>query len=196
MPAVALRIFSNTTAQEVCQMVVQKLKLPSNSSTKCAIIMLYTVHQDEHNGAIQQVLHTLGDGEKPVQLQERAMSRCRDLAAERHPNTQPPSLLQAEDVIHWFFRDSRSSPLELEHDASGSEASEDEAATKDHPQDLSHLNDDNCTRCAGFLLKRSAHDPNLWRKRFCILAGDKLWYMRRRPQRSRGQLMYVGKASS
>jgi hypothetical protein len=24
--------------------------------------MVYTVHQDEHNGAIQQVLHTLGDG--------------------------------------------------------------------------------------------------------------------------------------
>ena len=117
------------------------------------------------------------------------MKRCRDLAADRRPSAQPPSLLQAEDVIHWFFRDSRSSPLELEHDASGSEASDDEAATKDHPQDLSHLNDDNCTRCAGFLLKRSAHDPNLWRKRFCILAGDKLWYMKRRPQRCRGQLV-------
>lgn len=54
---------------------------------------------------------------------------------------------------------------------------------------MAHLNDENCTRCAGYLLKQSQRDPTLWRKRFCMLAGDKLWFLKQRPQRNRGQLL-------
>lgn len=96
-----------------------------------------------------------------------------------------------EDVVSWYFRDSRSTPLDLDHDVSGSDISDDEDISRNPPWDLAHLNEvhicsnvsvcvfhrviilylqENCTRCAGFLLKQSSKDPNLWRKRFCILA--------------------------
>ena len=71
-------------------------------------------------------------------------------------------------------------PHPSNQDTSGSEASDDESGDRIRPQDLAHLSDDNCTRCAGFLLKQSQCDPNLWRKRFCILAGDRFWYMKKR----------------
>lgn len=78
--------------------------------------------------------------------------------------------IPSEDIVSWYFRDSRSTPLDLDHDVSGSDVSDDEDAVRNKPWDLAHLNEENCTRCAGFLLKQSSRDPNLWRKRFCILA--------------------------
>jgi len=196
-PAVALRIFSATTAHEVCRMVIHKLKLPGSKVQDTAIIMVRKVRLESSSGAVEQVLHTLRDDERPVDLQSKALEQY--LALNSFPeelgahggasggNGRAP--LQADEVVHWYFRDSRSLPLELEDDASGSEESEDESTGRSRPSDLAHLNEDNCTRCAGFLLKQSARDANLWRKRFCILTGDKLWYMKRRPQRCRGRLI-------
>lgn len=35
---------------------------------------------------------------------------------------------------------------------------------------------------SGYLLKRSNRDPCLWRRRWCILGEDKVWYMKRKDQ--------------
>ena len=106
---------------------------------------------------------------------------CADRATPLlHPQQSAASRLrfQIDEITRWYFRDYRSSPLDFEYDISGSEASDDEHPEYIKPQDLAHLSDSNCTRCAGFLLKQSKNDRSLWRKRFCILAGDKLWYMK------------------
>lgn len=194
VPAVALRIFSATTAQEVTRMVAHKLKLSGSRNLDTSIIMVRTVRNDAASGATRQILHTLRDDERPVALQARAVKLYTESNTgnvERSYNNgaiAEPSSLQADDIVRWYYRDNRSLPLDLEHDASGSDESEDEDSSRVTPQDLAHLSEEGCTRCAGFLLKQSSLDQNLWRKRFCILAGDKLWYMKKRPQRSRGQL--------
>jgi hypothetical protein len=46
-----------------------------------------------------------------------------------------------EDVVSWYFRDSRSTPLDLENDVSGSEVSDDEDVSRSQPWDLAHLNE-------------------------------------------------------
>jgi hypothetical protein len=194
VPAVALRIFSATTAHEVARMVAHKLKLSGSRNPDTSIIMVRTVRYDAATGAVRQVLHTLRDDERPVALQARAVklylesnASSIESSSSKAAEARPPPL-QPDDIVRWYFRDNRSLPLDLEHDTSGSDESEDEDSSRSSPQDLAHLSEEGCTRCAGFLLKQSARDPNLWRKRFCILAGDKLWYMKKRPQRSRGQL--------
>jgi hypothetical protein len=194
VPAVALRIFGATTAQEVTRMVAHKLKLSGSRNLETSIIMVRTVRNDAANGATRQILHTLRDDERPVALQARAVklyteSNAGSMESSYNGGAEvEPPLLQADDIVRWYFRDNRSLPLDLEHDTSGSDESEDEDSSRVTPQDLAHLSEEGCTRCAGFLLKQSSSDQNLWRKRFCILAGDKLWYMKKRPQRSRGQM--------
>lgn len=232
--SVALHIHAHTTAEEVCQMIFQRLKSPYLMSSNAELIIVYTISVGEENAMPEKsllshsVLHTLKRTEKPLQVQEKALERCRlgtkilqeaqrrkssvsDLvdraSPSPHDDHQSASHNDEKDenggvetsvlnedkqdgTVDWYYRDHRSTPLDL--DASGSDESDDEATARTRaPQDMSHLSDDNCTRCAGFLLKRSHSDPNLWRKRFCILAGDKLWYMRRRPPRSRGARMYA-----
>ena len=175
-------------------MVVHKLKLPSSRVQDTALVLVRSV-RNAQTGATKQILHTLREDETPVDLQTRAVAQFNSVSDESGglgttaAGAAVPSQIHADDVVRWYFRDGRSLPLDLDHDASGSEASGDEDVARNPPWDLSHLSEDSCSRCAGFLLKQSARDPNLWRKRFCILAGNKLWYTKSRPQRSRGKLL-------
>ena len=71
----------------------------------------------------------------------------------------------------WFFKDIRSSPLDL---GIAADLSCDESSDED--DEISH-NDLSCisqTHRRGYMLKRSSKDPNVWMQRYCVLT-DKLW---------------------
>ena len=48
----------------------------------------------------------------------------------------------------------------------------------------------------GYLLKRSSKDPNLWRRRWCILDEDKIWYTKAKHRRAQGKVAYISLVSN
>jgi hypothetical protein len=82
--------------------------------------------------------------------------------------TRNPDILNSFSVS-WYYKDIRSAPLNLDGDLSGNSSSEDEAEIS--LNDLIYFGSGDRR---AVLFKRSNKDPNLWRKRLCIL-NDKLW---------------------
>ncbi|CAN0338154.1 unnamed protein product, partial [Discosporangium mesarthrocarpum] len=77
--------------------------------------------------------------------------------------------------VRWFFKDGRVpclDPDELQVEVSGSETSDDEAASG--WKDLSGLGQG---KYCGYLLKKSRRDPTLWRQRWCVITDDRLWLL-------------------
>ncbi|CAM9816163.1 unnamed protein product, partial [Ascophyllum nodosum] len=82
----------------------------------------------------------------------------------------------------WIYRDKRALPLEadeLQVEVSGSETSEDEARAG--WVNLWRLGQGHY---CGYLLKKSRRDLSLWRRRWCILADDRLWILRSKSDQS------------
>ena len=101
----------------------------------------------------------------------------------------------AADDARFYLHDAAASPLDLElpagDDASGSEPSDDETPPRaKRVVDRAWL--EARAEKVGSLLKRSEDDPNLWRRRTCVLVNDRLWSVRRAdeiaatPRRGRG----------
>lgn len=95
--------------------------------------------------------------------------------------------LLEEHLISWFLKDLGGPPLDFRGYVSGAEASEDEAE---------HGGGDVAQQVAvqmgqgyysGYLLKKSSRDPCLWRRRWCVLGEDKLWYMKLKHRRTQGR---------
>jgi hypothetical protein len=104
----------------------------------------------------------------------------------------------------WFFKDSRTTPLEFgEGELSGEESSEGEGAVSVDWSALHDVWSAGPASLTGWLMKRSSNDPNLWRRRWCVLTvrelaalilsrsisptetgcvlqADKLWILKRR----------------
>lgn len=87
----------------------------------------------------------------------------------RHNDTEG----RLEAFTTWHYKDALSHPLDMDFgaddDASSNESSEDEEEIS--LSDVSYLRQNDRK---GFMLKKSSTDPNLWRRRYCILT-DKLW---------------------
>lgn len=95
--------------------------------------------------------------------------------------------------VRWFLKDRRTTPLNLgEGYMSGAESSDDEAS---FPwRDLGHLRSSGGDRdgiYSGFLMKRSGKDVNVWRRRYCILTEDKLWFLKSRRAERRSRAPFV-----
>lgn len=75
--------------------------------------------------------------------------------------------------IRWFYKDMRTTPLDCttqkDDISANSSSSEDEKDIS--TQDFTYLNQ---FERKGYLLRRSRKDPNIWRKRLCVLV-DNLW---------------------
>mmetsp|Transcript_15214 Transcript_15214/g.49574 ORF Transcript_15214/g.49574 Transcript_15214/m.49574 type:complete len:497 (+) Transcript_15214:92-1582(+) len=88
------------------------------------------------------------------------------------------------EEVRFYLQDEASTPLDAtelpeNEDASGSESSDDE-----RPPEAKFVADRQLLLAkkhavkVGTLLKRSEHDPNLWRRRKVVLVDDRLWYWR------------------
>ncbi|CAM9743230.1 unnamed protein product [Ectocarpus sp. 6 AP-2014] len=82
----------------------------------------------------------------------------------------------------WIYRERTApalDPDELQVEVSGSDTSEDERRAG--WIDLRGLGQGHY---CGYLQKKSRSDPNLWRRRWCILADDRLWLLRSKSEQS------------
>ncbi|CAM9860812.1 unnamed protein product [Ectocarpus sp. 12 AP-2014] len=82
----------------------------------------------------------------------------------------------------WIYRERTAPALdadELQVEVSGSDTSEDERRAG--WIDLRGLGQGHY---CGYLQKKSRSDPNLWRRRWCILADDRLWLLRSKSEQS------------
>jgi len=86
-----------------------------------------------------------------------------------------------EGLLFWLLKDLRGPPLEFEGYVSGAETSDDEV-----PSSSSFLSPSSSfppssdvvgpVFYSGYLLKQSSRDPCLWRRRWCVLGENKIWY--------------------
>lgn len=84
-------------SSQVCKMVTHKLKLPGTRVAETSLILVSTVKHDGAS-AVQQQLRTLGDSEKPVEMQLRAVRKYLEAnPGEKHPPNP-------DAVCRWFFR--------------------------------------------------------------------------------------------
>ncbi len=96
--------------------------------------------------------------------------------------------LLEEHLISWFLKDLGGPPLDFRGYVSGAEASEDEdeaGAPLQGGNDL--VQQMGQGYYSGYLLKKSSRDPCLWRRRWCVLGEDKLWYMKLKHRRTQGR---------
>lgn len=122
------------------------------------------------------------------------LARCGPRSDADAAAAGPPSLgfteeqLLEEHLISWFLKDLGGPPLDFRGYVSGAEASEDEAAENgggDVAQQVAVQMGQGYY--SGYLLKKSSRDPCLWRRRWCVLGEDKLWYMKLKHRRTQGR---------
>ena len=118
-----------------------------------------------HSGRKHHTIKTLKHEEYVLEI----LNNVKEKQHERHNVNQQ----KLEFYSTWYYKDSLSHPLDTEYNnddaVSGNESSEDEEEIS--LSDVSYLRQNDRK---GFMLKKSTKDPNLWRRRYCILT-DKLW---------------------
>ncbi|KAJ1453886.1 hypothetical protein M885DRAFT_618581 [Pelagophyceae sp. CCMP2097] len=167
-----VKIGGATTAADAVSLVAEKLRLSEKHAAARRLVMVYA--GDARRGAPWRV-RTLQPGDALLALRREAVARLRLEAAE--------SAQVDGDDVRFFLHESAAAPLDVElgGDASGSSSSEDE-----RPPFARYVGDrgdlEKRAKLRGTLLKRSDKDPNLWRRRHCVLANDRLWYWRDDPR--------------
>mmetsp|Transcript_15029 Transcript_15029/g.28271 ORF Transcript_15029/g.28271 Transcript_15029/m.28271 type:complete len:623 (-) Transcript_15029:141-2009(-) len=152
-----VKIDGTKTANDICEVLSTKLGLPDTDAlfyslvcvAKCvdkkSIHWVRTLKANEHMLKVQ------------ADMEMKAISRCK---SEEMALTVSSS---------FYYKDIRSNPLDLDGEASGDSSSDDEMEIP-----LNDLIYFGSGERRGFLQKRSSRDPNVWRRRLCIL-NDKLW---------------------
>ena len=95
-----------------------------------------------------------------------------------------------EGILFWLLKDLRGPPLKLEGYVSGADTSDDEV-----PSSSSFLSPSSSfppssdvvgpVFYSGYLLKKSSLDPCLWRRRWCVLGENKIWYTKLKHRKGR-----------
>ena len=152
-----VKIDREKTANDICEVLSTKLGL---SDTDAMFYSLVCVSKCVDKKSIHWV-RTLKSTDHVLQVQAdmevKAVKRCK-------------SEVIAETVTSCFYyKDIRSNPLDLDGEVSGNSSSDDEMEIP-----LNDLIYFGSGERRGFLQKRSSRDPNVWRRRLCIL-NDKLW---------------------
>lgn len=188
-----LRLSDGATATDVLTAMGNKQlpRVEPNALAKYSLIMVAAAEARASDPPAKRryTLRTLAASDRPLELAaERGQQR---LSAARASSSAAG---RNDSAVRWYFKDTTKAPLRcvvracssdrsltppprFEDDSavSGDEESEDEAECK--RSDLTHLLCDGAAQLSGTLLKRSASDPNLWRRRQCVLAADRLWYV-------------------
>ena len=110
----------------------------------------------------------------------RTLLRADSVLAARRKALLAAEGFDVDDDVRFYLHDADAPPLDFElphaDDASGSDASDDESTKAMAVVDRRWLEDDATT--VGSLLKLSSRDPNLWRRRTCVVCRDRLWFWR------------------
>ena len=153
-----VKVDSTKTANDVCEVLSTKLGL---GETDVMFFGLVCVAKCVVNKKNMHWIRTLKATERVLQVQadmeDKAIGRC------------PTAEIARTVTSSFYYKDIRSDPLELDGEASGNSSSDDEVEIP--------LNDFiyfGSGERRGFLQKRSSRDPNVWRRRLCIL-NDKMW---------------------
>lgn len=162
-----IRVRETTTADETIALVSSKLRLDSNERARRKMVMVYPLRSERaRRGFARWRVRTLRGDEALLPLRRRRRAEG------------------AEKEVRFYLHDELSTPLDVcelpkDEDASGSESSEDE-----RPPNAKFVGDRNLLASRrgvdwqGTLLKRSEQDPNLWRRRRCVVADDRLFFWR------------------
>ena len=174
-----VRVQEGTTAAETIELVAKKLRMSEDERLSKRLVCAYPV---ERRSARQPRPR----GAPPPPRRENVVWRVRTLLrAESVLAARRKALLAAEgfdvdDDVRFYLHDADAPPLDFElphaDDASGSDASDDESTKAMAVVDRRWLEDDATT--VGSLLKLSSRDPNLWRRRTCVVCRDRLWFWR------------------
>jgi len=154
--------YPTTLAYDLCDAIINKMDLTPEDAKFYRLILVHT-GQSETSSGVQHCVRTLKDHEKVIEVLRSVTEKQR----VRNNRLQDGS----QSSNRWYFKDIRTYPLELESsgDVSGESSSDEEEEIS--LSDLAYLRQG---ERRGFLLKRSSQDPNLWRRRYCVLT-DKLW---------------------
>lgn len=150
-----LAVNETTTCEQISTVITSKLGLQDDEKIFYTLICVYSGMKDKEY--INRLL-TLKSTDLIYDIKKYITNKL--LGYDMNTDTC---------TITWYFKDIRSPPLDLEGETSGNSSSDDE--TEISYSDLHYFGPGDRR---GFLLKRSSKDPNLWRRRLCIL-NDKLW---------------------
>jgi hypothetical protein len=167
-----LRIEAETTAKEAADKLVARLRLPAAQMHHFGLIAVY-------RSRTGLKLSTLRNSDCVEAARLHAMSQLPQCET-CHGSNSSGSCPQCASAIRWYFKDSRAAPLEFDEDVSGSESEPSDDSTAEGDDSAAAC----CAKCdivqagqgelSDYLLVLSDRDPNLWRKRWCMLAVSSL----------------------
>ncbi|KAG5192660.1 hypothetical protein JKP88DRAFT_292741 [Tribonema minus] len=173
-----LRIDNSMTAKEASAKLSARLRLPQSELRQYDLIVVHATPQGLR-------LRTLRDGDNVTEVRARAAAKlppcdtCSGAAANLDvPLLQRYSCSYCSARIRWFFKDSRTAPLDFEEGLSGSEASDGEGEDCCTWNDLAYVGQGDLS---DYLYRQSQWDRNLWRRRWCTLTGERLYVLKQKP---------------
>ena len=153
-----VRVTSKSKASDVCHIIEQKLGIPEDVKIYETLICVVSGFDGKTN---QHWLKTLKNDNYVLQTQQSMLDKRRAISR----NSEILNSL----ISTWYYKDIRSVPLQLDGETSGNSSSDNE---EEMPMnDLIYLGSGDRR---AVMQKRSSTDPNLWRRRLCVLT-DKLW---------------------
>ena len=153
-----IKINSLTITEEVCSLLAIKLNHLEQENHFQSLICVISGYDGKNH---LNWLKTLQKNDKVLEFQSIFLKK-------RIMRIKNQDLINSL-TISWYYKDIRSIPLQLEGETSGNSSDEEESEIS--LNDLIYFGTGDKR---AMLLKRSNSDPNLWRKRLCIL-NDKLW---------------------
>jgi hypothetical protein len=153
-----IRVTNSTAARDVCHVIDEKLGIPEGDRVFDTLICVCTGFDGKIN---QHWLKTLKSDDTIIRFQNKML-------AKRKALTKNTDIINTM-TCNWYYKDIRSAPLQLDGETSGNSSSEGEEEIA--LNDLIYLGSGDRR---AVLQKRSSRDPNLWRRRLCVL-NDKLW---------------------
>ncbi len=175
LPSISIQICSSKRASSICAEVAAKINLPSSELDFFSLILVH-VQLNELTSGNSYFLRTLNGNDIAVDIRDNIVATHlqssendgKIYCAYQFDSTNPiPN--RAWDC-KWYFKDIRSCPISFDDsgDISGASSDDEEELS---PQDFSYLK---MGERRGYMFKRSGSDPNLWKRRLCVLT-DKFW---------------------
>ena len=166
--SLTLEVNPLTLASEVCEKISTKLRFSVDEKKFYTLILVHTGLNESAN-ANYHFLRTLKNDEKVLSVVNFVADKQRSKFGQLKSSYR--------SLSRWYYKDIRTSPIDLgdSGEISGESSSEDEES-EISLDDMAYLRQGDRR---GHLLKRSTKDPNLWKRRYCVLT-DKIWCMNTR----------------
>jgi hypothetical protein len=192
-----LQANATTTASEIIESIANKIKISSEDLKHYSLVLVYTRFNEKGSSSKSpnskyQIVKSLKSNDILLNVLENIINKQTIKYQKKIRNSNLISPLSNKNFSKWYFKDKRRIPLDLDEtgDVSGNSSSEEEDEIS--LNDFTYLTQG---ERRGYLLKRSRTDPNLWRRRYCILT-DKLWYFDvKRQVNPRGQCIQINSSA-